>query len=293
MLSDIRGPGQPHLSFALGAYSFVPPVKALLAATEGVEFRFPEFSNINRAFAPMVRDGAYDISEMAITTFLLARAYDKPFVPLPVVTAARFQQFALICRADGPVRGPGDLVRRRVGVRSYSQTTAAWLRGILQEEYEVSAQDIRWMTQEASHLAEYTDPDGVERLSAGGDLLSLLRQGALDAVIVGNDYVPEPAFRPVFGDVDASVSTFWSRHGFVPVNHLIVARSDVVQTHPDIMRSIISAFAAVSYRLDTAGHECAVTGRGALQPSFNLMQRYMGLHLSDRDIWGELPDDIG
>ena len=91
---------------------------------------------ISRAFAPMVREGRYDISEMAIATFLMAKAAGKDLTLLPVVLAARFQEGALLRRADdGAVRGPADLEGRRVGVRAYSQTTGMWLRGVLQESF--------------------------------------------------------------------------------------------------------------------------------------------------------------
>ena len=96
---------------------------------------------INRAFAPMVREQLFDVSEMAIATFLQAKAYGKPLVLLPVVLAARFQESALLCRADSDIRRPADLVGRRVGVRAYSQTTGVWLRGILADAYGVRPHD--------------------------------------------------------------------------------------------------------------------------------------------------------
>src|SRR3712207_9191685 len=64
---------------------------------------------ISRAFAPMVREGRYHACEMAIATFLTAKAAGKDLALLPVVLAARFQEGALLRRADGPVRGPADL----------------------------------------------------------------------------------------------------------------------------------------------------------------------------------------
>ena len=121
---------------------------------------------ISRAFAPMVREGRYDASEMAIATFLMAKAAGKDLVLLPVVLAARFQEGALLCRADGGVRGPADLEGRRVGVRAYSQTTGMWLRGILQERFGLRPEAVRWVTFEDAHLAEYRDPPWAERAPA-------------------------------------------------------------------------------------------------------------------------------
>src|SRR5437763_14328878 len=92
------------------------------------ELRVEPFPVISRAFAPMVRSERFDVSEMAIATFLMARASGSDLVLLPIVLAARFQNSALLRRADDP-SGPADLTRRRIGVRAYSQTTGPSLRG--------------------------------------------------------------------------------------------------------------------------------------------------------------------
>src|SRR5260370_125308 len=102
---------------------------------------------------------------MAIGTFLQARAYVKPLVLLPVTLAARFQEGALLCRADSDLRSPAGLTGRRVGVRAYSQTTGIWLRGILAEVHGVRAETVRWVTFEDAHVAEYRDPPLAERVA--------------------------------------------------------------------------------------------------------------------------------
>ena len=97
------------LKAAIGRY---PAHRGLLdgAVTSGLlRLEDAGIAPISRAFAPMVREARFDVSEMAIATFLQARAWGKPLVLLPVVLAARFQEAALLCRADGPIRGPADL----------------------------------------------------------------------------------------------------------------------------------------------------------------------------------------
>ena len=85
------------------------------------------------AFKRVVRDLEFDVAELAIVTFLLAKAFGKPLVLLPAVVLGRFQhRFLVYDRERGPL-APGDLRGRRVGIRSYSVTTATWLRGILVE----------------------------------------------------------------------------------------------------------------------------------------------------------------
>jgi 4,5-dihydroxyphthalate decarboxylase len=220
---------------------------------------------ISRAFAPMVREGRYEVSEMAIATFLMAKAAGKDLVPLPVVLAARFQEGAMLCRADGAIRGPADLAGRRVGVRAYSQTTGMWLRGTLQERFGLRPDAMRWVTFEDAHLAEYRDPPWAERAPSGADMPAMLKSGELDAAIFGNELPADPALRPVFPDPGAAGEAFRAAHGFVPVNHLLVVRGDVARARPDALAELVRLFRAAG---------AAVPGREALRPALELAVRY-------------------
>ena len=245
------------------------------------------FPVISRAFAPMVRTQCFDISEMAIATFLMARAAGSDLVLLPVVMSARFQNGALLRRAADAF-GPGDLQGRRIGVRAYSQTTALWLRGALQEEYGLQPGQVRWVTFEDSHVASYNDPPWAERAPAGSDILAMLRAGQLDAAIFGNDTPSAPDLQTVFPEPEAAGQSFLARHGFVPVNHMIVVRAEIAG-RPNVVRSLLHKF-------HEAGNPFAA-GRAALDPAVTLALRYAaGQHLLDRtlslnEVWAGLPPD--
>jgi 4,5-dihydroxyphthalate decarboxylase len=213
----------------------------------------------------MVREGRFEASEMAIATFLMARAWGKPLVLLPIVLAERFQEGALLCRADGPVRRPGDLAGRRVGVRAYSQTTGMWLRGTLAHGHGVPPDAVRWVTFEDAHVAEYRDPPFAERAPRGADMLAMLRDGALDAAVFGNEVPDDPTLRPVFPDPAAAGEAFRARHGFVPVNHLLVLRRDVAEARPEVAVELARLFgggtrAALELALSLAVRYCAEQG---------------------------------
>jgi 4,5-dihydroxyphthalate decarboxylase len=248
----------------------------------------------------MVREQRFDVSEMAIATFLQAKAWGKPLVLLPVVMAARFQQSALLCRADGDIRSPADLAGRRVGVRAYSQTTGMWLRGILADEYGVRPEQVHWTTFEGAHVAEYPDPPWAERAPPGKELLTMLREGELDAVIVGNEVPDDPLLRPVFPNAQASVEAFWQRHHLVPVNHLVTVRRDLVERNPDLVAELIRMFrdAKAVASSPSNGRDPLPIGRTALEPAIELALRYaadQGLlprQLSPDEIWDGLPTDI-
>jgi 4,5-dihydroxyphthalate decarboxylase len=244
---------------------------------------------INRAFAPMVRDLHYDVCEMAIATLLQAKSFHKKLLLLPIVLAARFQESALLCCRNGSIRSPADLVGRRVGIRAYSQTTGVWLRGILREGFGILPEQIHWTTIEDAHVAEYRDPLWTERAAAGSDLLAMLRAGALDAVIVGNDVPDADDLRPVFPDLPAAGNSFRKRHGFMPANHVLTIRLEIAERHPGIVAELTRLFeAAACFARDRSA---PVPDAAGLRDSVALALRYateqglLGTSLTLEEVW--------
>src|SRR5581483_6334344 len=101
-----------------------------------IRFDFSPIRPANKFFKSMVREQKFEISELAIGTYLQAKGFGKPLVLLPATIMGRFQQNTLLCAAARPVT-PAELNGKRIGVRSYSQTTGVWLRGIMADEYGV------------------------------------------------------------------------------------------------------------------------------------------------------------
>jgi 4,5-dihydroxyphthalate decarboxylase len=285
------------LSAAFGAYPHTEGLKQGRVASDLLKLEFVEISPINRAFAPMVRERRFDVSEMAIATFLQAKAYGVRLTLLPIAVAARFQESALLTLVDSNIRGPGDLAGRRVGVRAYSQTTGLWLRGVLADDFGLTPSDISWVTFEGAHVAEYTDPDFVKRAAPGKDMLAMLRAGDLDAVIVGNDIPDDPAFRTVFSNPSAAADAFWVKRGFVPINHMIVVKSEIAEDQPEIARELCRMFAAAKAAAPASmgGRDRAPIGRAAVQPSVVLAMRYAAAQgllpraLTIEEIWRDSP----
>src|ERR1700728_2031474 len=119
------------LSACIGNYPHTKALKAGDIKSDRVALNFTEVSPVNRAFLMMVRELKFDVCEMAIVTYLQAKAYGKPLMLLPATMLARFQQGALLFNAERGVVRPDDLARLRIGVRSFSQATGVWIRGIL------------------------------------------------------------------------------------------------------------------------------------------------------------------
>jgi 4,5-dihydroxyphthalate decarboxylase len=182
-----------------------------------------EFADVkvpNTAFKRVVRDLEFDVAELAIVTFLIAKAHGKPLKLLPAVVTARFQHPLLVTTKG---LKPKDLEGRKVGQRSYSVTTAAWIRGILEQDYLVDLSKVEWVTFEDPHVAEFRDPPNVTRAPAGKDLTQMLLAGEIDAAIVG-EAPKDPRIKPVIPDPAAAAHAWRERYGAIQINHMVTVK---------------------------------------------------------------------
>jgi 4,5-dihydroxyphthalate decarboxylase len=224
----------PRLRVVLGNHPHVLPLKRGELRSELFELEFVEYTPTNTAFKPMVREQAFDICEMAIVTYLMAKAYQKPLVLLPATMVGRFQHAYAIYNGERGTIGPSDLEGKRVGIRSFTTTTGAWIRGILANDYGVNLDNIRWITFEDPHVAEYRDT--TERAPAGKKIVPMLLEGELDAVL--GETASEARLKPLFPDPAAEASRWFAKHGVVPVNHLVVVTEKLARERPDVVREL-------------------------------------------------------
>lgn len=191
----------------------------------------------------MLRAQEFDLSEMAVTALAQAHAFGKPVTGLSAVVMRGFHHAALRCPAGSPLREPADLVGRRIGVRSWSQTTGVWVRAILQHEYGVQPESVQWVTDEDSHLAEFRDPPFVARAPGGADLAAMLMDGRIDAGIALRGLDPATT-RSVIPDPDAAAADWFRRSGIYPVNHVISVRQELLAQHPWLADELMALFVA-------------------------------------------------
>lgn len=226
-----------HLYAVLKTTTLTAPLKDGSLKSDDVALDFTEINPIHQAFAPMVREAAFDISELAIVTALQAIAYKRPVVLLPVVVASRFQRGCLISyRPRGEVK-PEQLRGKRVGVRSYTQTTGMWVRAHLVEDYGLATPDICWITHDPAHVEQYQDPPFVEHPAHGKGLLEMLHDGDIDAAIFGNDLPEGDDYVPVIANAKSLDLAWAQQHGFVPINHVVAASVDICKREPAAVRA--------------------------------------------------------
>jgi 4,5-dihydroxyphthalate decarboxylase len=239
-----------------------------------VDFAFADAKTANKFFKALVREQKFDLGELAIVTFLQAKAYGKPYVLMPAVVVARGQHHTIFFNPERGHLNPGDLNGRKVGVRAYTQTTGAWVRGFLQEDYGVDFRSIQWITFEAPHVAEFTDPPWVQHAPEGKQLLQMLLGGEIDAAIFGSENPEGTPLQPLIPNA-AEVAARWAeKHGGTPINHMMVIRESITRDRPDVVREVyrmLKESAAAGPSKETAAQRFGV---GAVRKSLETIIQY-------------------
>src|SRR5437879_231373 len=205
--------------------------------SSSVSLDFADGKTPRTAFTRVVRNLEFDCAELAIVTFLMAKAHGKPLVLLPAVVLARFQHPHLVYNVERGPLAPADLAGRRVGTRSYTVTTSTWLRGVLANDYGVDLARVKWVTFEEAHVAEFKDPPSVERAAEGKELMAMLLAGEVDAAIL--PAVPtDPRLKPLIPDPPAAAEAWRKKYNAIQVNHMVVVKESLSKSDPGAVREI-------------------------------------------------------
>ena len=189
--------------------------------------------------------GEFDAAELAIMTYLQAKGWGVPLVALPVVVHGRFQHGQLAYNAERGHLRPEDLPGRRVGVRTYPQTTPTWIRGILQNEFGVDLSRINWVTIEDGHVPEYQDPPNTQRAPAGKNVLAMLLAGEVDAAILTADqFKSNPQLKPLIPNPKEAAADWYKKNGAVQVNHIFSVKESLAKANPEAVKEIFRLFVA-------------------------------------------------
>lgn len=221
------------------------------------DFEFEEVPTIINAFRRMVRGLEFDISEMAITTYLCARAYGKAFTAIPVFPMRAFHHGAILHNVKAGIRNPKDLEGQRVGVnRGYTVTTGVWARSILQHQFGVDLNRITWVLSGDEHVAEYQPPANVVPIAKGKKMEDMLITGEIPAAI--GVQVDSPDVKPLIENAREAGFDALRQRGLYPINHTVVVSNDVLAAHPGVASDLFNAFSDAK-RLYIARLEAGVT----------------------------------
>ena len=225
---------------------------------QGAKLSFIEVEPQILAFRNMVREVAYDVCELAPTTYIIAKAYGAPFTALPIFFERRFHHAGLLVREDAGIERPKDLEGRKVGVRAYTVTTGVWTRGILVNEYGLDSSKVTWVVDDEEHVEQLKLPPNVVHVEAGKSLASMMASGEIQAGFaanagIGREGPPKAGwqakerketgtYRELFDDPDKLGAEWYQRTGIYPMHSTLVVKDEILKANPWLGQSLFAAF---------------------------------------------------
>jgi 4,5-dihydroxyphthalate decarboxylase len=249
-----------ELTIALRTHGHTAALKKREVPVQGVTLDFKEVEPQILAFRQMVRDVAFDICELAPTTYVIAKAYGAPFTALPIFFERRFHHAGLLVRDDAGIREPKDLEGKKVGVRAYSVTTGVWTRGILVNEYGLDSSKVTWVVDDEEHVWQLKLPPNVQHVLEGNSLASMMATGEIQAGFaanagIGREGPPKAgwqakerketaSYRELFDDPEALGAEWYRRTGIYPMHSTLVVKDELLRKYPWLAKSLFDAFMA-------------------------------------------------
>jgi 4,5-dihydroxyphthalate decarboxylase len=205
------------------------------------DFEFIEVDPLIDAFRRMVRGLEFDVSELALTTYITAREHGKRFTALPIFLVRGFHHGAILVNTKSGIKSPKDLEGKRVGVsRGYTVTTGVWARAILEQQYGVDLRKITWVLSGDEHVAEFEAPGNVLPMEKGRKMADMVASGELPAAI--NLECDSPDVKPLIANAKEEAFKALGEHGLYPINHTVVVKDELLERHPGLARDVFQAF---------------------------------------------------
>lgn len=257
----LADPTKQPLSLKVAGYPY-EHVRALMTGDAEIagcttEFEVDKIGNLNNhVFSGTQSRG---ITEIGLAPFMLAYANDnfRDYSLIPVFPLRTFRHKSIFVHADAGIDHPSQLKGKRVGTPGYSSTSLQWIRGMLQDEYGIRAEDIEWVVSAKDSAAgvsgtvsknENVFPDylSVSTGPAGKDESQLLLDGDVDALfhaIEPRAFVEgDPKVKRLFSDVRAVEQEYFKRTGIYPIMHAVAIRNDLVEQHPWLPEAAFQAY---------------------------------------------------
>ena len=253
------------LTAAVRSHGGALPIFSGAIAMEGLRLDQIKVEPQIAAYRRMVRDLAFDVCELAPTTYLCAKAFNKQFTALPVFLTRDFHHRSVVCNVASGIKEPKDLQGKKFGVRAYTVTTGVWTRGILESEYDVDPAKVTWYTDDEEHVAEWVAPPNVVQLPPGKSLAEMIAAGRLDAALsgmagIGRSGPPTANWEaaaaqavaaptaarlvPLFPNARALEVEWYQRTQVFPMHGLIVIKNAILAEHPWVAPELLRAFQA-------------------------------------------------
>src|SRR6201996_753805 len=247
---------KPKLDIAFWNYDRAQALRDGTVSIQGVDATFHNGRIVTDVFEGMVKDRAYDVSDLGISYFLRTMDFDeRPFLAIPVFLLHMFRHSAIYINKASGSRRPADLAGKRIGeLAMYGHDAGVWPKGILSDEFDVRPEQSRWLVGGIDFPLKPIDwrpqphPAGMEVEQAGAnvDLGELLVSNEIDALISADApkaYLQgNPAVGRLFENYVEVERDYFRRTANFPIMHLVVVRRELAEKHPEVVQAVYEGF---------------------------------------------------
>ena len=236
-----------HLTLACGDYESIRALKEGTVKPDGIELTVLTDMTSDIRHWRMIRNHEFDIAELSMSNYLMAKYIGLPFAAIPVFLHRRFRHGFIFLNTAKHIRKPTDLVGKKVGLRNFQATANLWIRGILEHEYQLPHRSIQWFKQDEEEV-EWTPPSdlNIQRVAGGKNVEQMLVEGELDALI--HPEVIQPILNkdqrvgrlfPAYRELEIE---YFKRTGIFPIMHTTAIKQEVVEKWPWVPINLMQAF---------------------------------------------------
>jgi 4,5-dihydroxyphthalate decarboxylase len=236
-----------HLTLACGDYESIRALKEGTVKPDGIELTVLTDMTSDIRHWRMLRNQEFDIAELSMSNYLMAKYRQLPFAAIPVFLHRRFRHGFVFLNTGKGIAKPTDLIGKKVGLRNFQATANLWIRGILEHEYKVPHRQIQWFKQDEEEV-EWTPPAdlNIQRVTAAKNVEKMLLEGDLDALI--HPELIQPILKkdrrvtrlfPNYRDLEVQ---YFKRTGIFPIMHTTAIKQEVVDKYPWTAINLMQAF---------------------------------------------------
>jgi len=236
-----------HLSLAAGDYEIVRALKEGIVRADGIDLTVLTDMDSPTRHWRMARGRDFDVCEFSFSTYLLEREKAAGLTAIPVFLHRRFRHGFVFVNAGKGITKPSDLIGRDVGLKNFQATALVWIRGILEDEFQLPFKKVHWKSEREEDVP-FTPLPGLslERVTAGKRVEEMLAEGELDAVIhpdiIGPILDGDPRVKRLFDNHKEVEMAYYRKTGIFPIMHITAIKQEVVDRHPWVPMNLLVAF---------------------------------------------------
>jgi len=204
----------------------------------------------------MLRDHAFDVAELSLAGYIIAKASGSELTAVPVFPRRLFSQNHIYVNRQAGITSPADLAGRRVAIRAFQVTMSVLARGDLKHDYGVATEEIIWVTQRPEHLSFEGSGLKIESAPAGRAIADLLLKGEVEALI--DPGAPLSILKDrdrvatLFADPRAESVAHFRRRGYYPLMHVTAIRPGIADEFPELPAYLLSSWEEAKAETRTA-----------------------------------------